>query len=388
MKISGSIAMLMAGVALVQAAPTTQGISHTLEANPNYKPNASRDLARALSKYAKYIESDVHSFASTGTVPMKNIHHDVAYYGVAQIGTPPQKVLLDFDTGSSDLWVASTKCSTCTSTKHTLFNPSKSKTYKAENKKWTISYGDGSSASGVTGYDTVTLGGIKIKNQLVEIATRESASFQSDTMTGILGLGFDSLNSVHGVTPMTNMIKQKLIKSPVFGVYLGKNGAAGEYVFGGYNQKHIAGSLTTVHVDNTSHGGFWGVSIDKLTAGSKVIDSGRLYGILDTGTTLLIFPDIVANHVAKAYNAKQNQDGTYNINCDTSKLQPLKFTFKGKDFVVPPASLVFQKTSSGCVAGFASGGNIKMTIIGDVFLKNNYVIFNPQAKTVQIAPSK
>ncbi|ORX57070.1 rhizopuspepsin 4 precursor [Hesseltinella vesiculosa] len=387
MKITASVAALIAGLCLVQAAPAGhEGVSHALVPNPHYKPDAKRDLARAIAKYAD--KTGVHALASTGVVPVKNIQRDVAYYGVIQVGTPPQKVLMDFDTGSSDLWVASTICSTCKSGKQALYNPTKSSTYKKDGRKWSITYGDGSNASGITAYDTVTIGGLKIKNQLVEMATTESSSFRTSTMTGILGLSFDALADVPGtITPVSNMIKQGLIKKPVFGVYLGKNGQAGEYVFGGYNKNHVKGAFTTIAVDNVSQGPYWGVHVDKLSAGKTTLKTA-MYAILDTGTTLLIFPDALANQVAKSYGAKPNGDGTFNINCNASKLAPLNFTFKGKTFTVPPQSLIFQKSGSSCIAGFASGGNLPFTIMGDTFLKNNYVVFNPKAKTVQIAASK
>jgi hypothetical protein len=40
-----------------------------------------------------------------GDVPAQDIQHDSMYLAEVEIGTPAQKMNLDFDTGSSDLWV-------------------------------------------------------------------------------------------------------------------------------------------------------------------------------------------------------------------------------------------------------------------------------------------
>jgi hypothetical protein len=40
-----------------------------------------------------------------GTVPAEDIQNDSLYLCGVGVGTPEQKLYLDFDTGSSDLWV-------------------------------------------------------------------------------------------------------------------------------------------------------------------------------------------------------------------------------------------------------------------------------------------
>jgi hypothetical protein len=54
-------------------------------------------------------------------------------------------------------------------TNHTVFDPSKSSTYKDKHgSTWKISYGDGSSASGTVGNDNVDVGGLIVKGQALE----------------------------------------------------------------------------------------------------------------------------------------------------------------------------------------------------------------------------
>ncbi|CAO3696601.1 unnamed protein product [Rhizopus stolonifer] len=370
----------------IEAAPSGKKINIPLSINNDYKPSAKKSIQRAVAKYSKHRLSATNGTSTdgTGSVPVTDYSYDVEYYGEVTVGTPGVKLKLDFDTGSSDLWFASTLCTSCSSSQ-TKYNPNKSSTYAADGRTWRISYGDGSTAGGILAKDNVNLGGLLIKQQTVELAKTESRSFASGPNDGLLGLGFNTITTVRGVkTPVDNLISQGLISKPIFGVYLGKHstGGGGEYIFGGYDSSKFKGQLTTVPVDSSN--GWYSIDVKGATVGGSKV-AGSFNGILDTGTTLLILPTSIASSVARAYGARDNGDGTYLISCDTSKLKPLVFSIGSSTFEVPVDSLIFEQQGSTCFAGFGYG-DYDFAIIGDVFLKNNYVVFNQEVPEVQIAP--
>lgn len=145
---------------------------------------------------------------------------------------------LDFDTGSSDLWIWSSELARVgqVAKRHHIYDPTKSSTAKHATGSWNISYGDGSSASGDIYNDSVAVAGITIPGQAVECAKKLSSSFLSDGGNdGLLGLAWPSINTVepHSVkTPVENMIEQKLIEQPLFTVKLGHGTEPGFYSFG------------------------------------------------------------------------------------------------------------------------------------------------------------
>lgn len=79
---------------------------------------------------------------------------------------------------------------------HNYYDPSHSSTYQAlSGYTWSISYADGSGASGQVGTDTVTIGGTTVQTQAVELASTASSSFLQGSNDGLVGLAFSSINT-------------------------------------------------------------------------------------------------------------------------------------------------------------------------------------------------
>lgn len=184
------------------------GPAQLVRAYLKYGAAVPEDLSSAVSRIRNKIISDLQSVRlpslpikdkrTTGSAPATPEEYDVEYLTPVQIGTPPQTLNLDFDTGSADLWVYSSATPPSDVNGQEVYTPSASNTSsKLQGSTWDISYGDGSSSSGDVYYDNVTVGGLSVYPMAVEAATDVSAEFTADSdIDGLLGLAFSKLNTV------------------------------------------------------------------------------------------------------------------------------------------------------------------------------------------------
>ncbi|XP_062088310.1 aspartic proteinase-like [Humulus lupulus] len=244
--------------------------------------------------------------ADADIVSLKN-YLDAQYYGEIGIGTPPQKFTVIFDTGSSNLWVPSAKCYFSIACYfHAKYKSSQSKTYRKNGKPASIQYGSGA-VSGFFSYDDVKVGDLVVKDQeFIETTGEPGATFLLAKFDGLLGLGFQEISVGDAVPVWYNMVKQGLVKEPVFSFWLNRKTEeeeeGGEIVFGGVDPKHFKGKHTYVPV---SRKGYWQFDMgDVLIGGKSTGYCGRgCSAIADSGTSLLAGPTTVITMINHAIGA-------------------------------------------------------------------------------------
>ncbi|KAM6204268.1 pepsin A-like [Sarcoramphus papa] len=306
--------------------------------------------------------------------PLQN-YLDNEYFGTISIGTPAQKFTVIFDTGSSNLWVPSVYCSSLACSNHNRFNPAHSSTFVSTNESVSIAYGTGS-MTGILGYDTVTVAGIKVLNQIFGLAETEPGDFfYYSPFDGILGLAFPSIAS-SGATPVfDNMMTEGLVAKDLFSVYLSKDGQSGSFVlFGAIDYSYTTEGISWIPLSAET---YWQITMDRVSiGGDSVACSFGCQAIVDTGTSLLAVPNGALSSILSALGANSNGE----INCQAVDTLPsVVFHINGKAFPVPPSAYVIE-SDGYCVLGF-QGMNVptesgELWILGDVFIREYYVIFD------------
>lgn len=278
-------------------------------------------------------------------------------------------------------WVFSTELPSSDDGSHTLYTCSGT---EKSGYSWSISYGDGSGASGNVFADTVVVGSVTATSQAVEAATSISSEFVSGAGDGLLGLAFSSINTVTPTKQTTFFDTTKSsLAAPLFAAAL-KHDAAGTYDFGFIDSSLYTGSLTYTSVDDSQ--GFWSFTAGGYSVGNTT-SSASFSVIADTGTSLMLLPDAAVtaywNQVPGSSNSAS--DGGYIFPCSAT-LPSFSVTINGYKAVVPGSYMNYSPASgSSCFGGIQSNSGIGFSILGDVFLKSQYVVFDSNGPQIGFA---
>jgi len=225
---------------------------------------------------------------------------------------------------------------------------------------WKIEYGDQSTASGNVGTDNITVGGLTITNQAIELAQQMSQEFVEGTGDGLLGLGWMPINTVKPQpvqTPVENMITQQDIpqSAELFTAYLGSWKDANDpdkgesfYTFGYIDQPTIDNSgaqISWTPVDNSQ--GFWMISSESATVNGQTIDQSGNTAIMDTGTTLALLSDTtcqaIYNAIPGATYDQASQGYIFPDNLTAEQFPVVTIAIGGTQFNIQKEDLEFGK---------------------------------------------
>lgn len=241
-------------------------------------------------------------------------------------------------------WVFNTQLSAQDQTGHTIYDPTKSTTFKAINgATFDISYGDGSGAAGSVGTDTVDIGGATVTSQAVELATEVSQSFVADTASnGLVGLAFSTLNTVKPTQQQTffeNVAGD--LDEPVMTALLKSESSQGSYEFGKIDTSKFTGDIANVSVDNSN--GFWQFNSAAFKVGNGDLQniSTSPIAIADTGTTLmLVSPEVATAYYQQVQGAQDSQSaGGFIFPCNAA-LPTLSIAVGDNNLATVPTSVI------------------------------------------------
>ncbi|KAL4074628.1 aspartic peptidase domain-containing protein [Scleroderma yunnanense] len=314
-----------------------------------------------------------------------------------------QKFWVTLDTGSSDLWVVSTKCSTSECQEVVKYSPERSHTMSLSGKPFNITYLVGS-ASGIVGTETVTLGPYQIPSQTFALANRtDNLDLVHTKNSGILGLAFPSLVSIEGTTVLDNVFDQLSSATRFFAFKLGRyNSRTGisstsSFTIGGLDPliSSDASQMAFFPVFRTHDGpyDFWKLPIRAITINSQPLPLSHTVvpgadtpiGVLDTGTTLILGPsndiEVFWNAVGTGNSVRYNQQSQiWEVRCNRAIDIRIKLGDgdSTKEFALHPEDIIWDQNSGDdgwCTGGLqASKVNSGDWILGDAFLRNVYTV--------------
>ena len=166
------------------------------------------------------------------------------WYGSITVGTPAQTYTVEFDTGSSDLFLPGPSCSGTGCNGHKKYVPASSSTSVDLKRPFILRYGVASSVSGRQYTDTVAIAGLSATGQGLGAASRYGSGFALGDFPpdGLLGMGYQSISGLKRPPVFASLVAQSKVTDPVFAFKLAQTGS--ELYLGGVNNAMYTGSFT------------------------------------------------------------------------------------------------------------------------------------------------
>uniref|UniRef100_A0A8C5RSC9 Peptidase A1 domain-containing protein n=1 Tax=Laticauda laticaudata TaxID=8630 RepID=A0A8C5RSC9_LATLA len=199
---------------------------------------------------------------------------------------------------------------------------------------------------------------VDIQNQQFGLSVEEPTyPFYYSNYDGILGLTNPTPNAQGSYSLLHQMMNGWIVN-------VNTQQSVLKLILGGIDPQMYIGEITWAPVTDQA---YWQIGIE---------DEG-CQGIVDTGTFLLTIPQQYLTDFLQTVNAANY--GSYRVDCNNVQNMPtIIFFINGSQFPLPPSAYpTYVSSSTGQ----------PLWILGDVFLKEYYSIFDMKNKRVGLAPS-
>jgi len=256
---------------------------------------------------------------------------------------------------------------------------------QTQDTPFSVSYGTGS-VSGNLASDTMHIGPLS-PALTFGLATNVSQEFSSYPMDGILGIGrgVKTEGSIAAPLIMDVLSSNRLIGSKLYGIHLSRgtdNLNDGELNFGDVNKDRFSGDLNwNACLDNDN--GFWEIPIENAGVDGKTLGLTGRSAIIDTGTSFILMPAADALKIHSQIPSFKQDGETFSVPCDTASV--IQFSFNKQTYNISTADWRGLRLENGlCRSNVIGRQTFKDTqwLVGDVFLKNVYSVFDFDGKRV------
>jgi|Transcript_23185 hypothetical protein len=313
-------------------------------------------------------------FVAGEHVPIKD-YMNTQYFVNIKLGSNEQEFTVVPDTGSSNLWVYSSKCHSVACLTHTKYNAKKSDSYEEDGQDFDITYGSGS-VKGFVSKDICKLtDDVTAKMSFGEIQKVKGATFLVSQMDGIIGLAFDQI-SVD--TLPTFMSATTDIEDKSFTFYLKDKAEESYMTIPGVDTDLGLEEIATHKVIEET---YWNLNFTKMTGPNGDVDVTGYKAAIDSGTSLIMGPNSLIQPLTEGITVAKDCAGV-------DDLPNITFTFDSTDYVLTPADYVLKETAgkqTQCIMGIMGADlpdDFKYVIVGDVFMRPYPTKFNKNDSTV------
>jgi len=317
------------------------------------------------------------------------------YFANVTLGTPPQSLRLDIDTGSSDIWANSATSNLCLQSSCATsgtYDANKSSTYQYQNSFFSIQYADNSGAQGDYASDTLTLGGVSVANVPFGIG------YVSSSAQGILGVGYSTNEAAVSTTGQTYqnlpllLVSAKVTNTAAYSLWLNDLDAnSGSILFGGVDTDKFMGNLQTLPIIQ-ERGGYreFIVGLTSVKVAGQTVLSTPQAVLLDSGSSLSYLPTDVAQSIFSIFKATYSSSaGAAVVDCSyMNRAETIDFAFSGLTISVPMNEMVIvdgvRRGSQVCILGISDAAG-STSVLGDTFLRSAYVVYDITNNQISMA---